>query len=304
MNPSLVGIIFVFVGSILFSAKAVLVKLTYLEGLDSIDALTLRLLFALPFFVISLVWLIVKKRIPQNITQFHIVSAIFYGFLGYYLASLFDFIGLEYITAGLERLVLFIYPTLVVLLNFLIFKRKLHFMDFVALLITYSGIIFAYLHDVKVGGDNVNIGVFCVLISAISYAVYLLGSGHLIPKLGTQLFTSIAMITSCILVFIQFSFSKNWSSILEYNSYVLFLGFLLGIFTTVVPSFLISAGIHRIGSSKSSILSSVGPVSTLILAKVFLGEELGVYQIVGTVLVLSGVLIISQKKKEANTSED
>lgn len=298
MNPSLVGILFVFIGSILFSAKAVLVKLVYKEGLDSIEALTLRLIFALPFFLLSLTWILAKKKIPQDIKRSQVASAIFFGFLGYYLASIFDFMGLEYITAGLERLVLFIYPTLVVILNFLIFKKKLHKLDFVALLITYSGILFAYLHDIQVSGEDVNIGVLCVLISAISYAVYLIGSGHLIPKLGTQLFTNIAMITSCILVFIQFSFTSNWNRILEYNSYVLFLGFLLGIFTTVVPSYLISAGIHRIGSSKSSILSSIGPVSTLILANIILDEELGIYQIIGTALVLGGVFIISRKKKE------
>jgi|JI8StandDraft_1071087.scaffolds.fasta_scaffold217146_1 drug/metabolite transporter (DMT)-like permease len=300
MTHNLLGIIMVLIGSILFSAKAIFVKLIYIEGLDGIEALTLRLLFALPFYIASLIWIIHFKKVPEFVKPSHYLIVAFYGFLGYYFASYFDFIGLMYISAGLERLVLFIYPTLVVLLNYIFFQRKLMKWDILALFITYSGILIAYLHDAQLGGENVNLGVLCVLLSALTYAVYLMGSGHWIPKMGVNFFTTIAMLTAVACVFLQFTVTRNWSRFLDFNCRILLIGFFLGVFTTVIPSYLISAGIHRIGSSKSSILSSIGPVSTLILAYFILGESIGFYQILGTFLVLLGVVLIGKRKYESS----
>ncbi|MCC5815251.1 MAG: EamA family transporter [Leptospira sp.] len=298
----MLGIIYILIGSILFSAKAILVKLAYREGLDGIEALALRICFAVPFYMGSLIWIYsrYRKKTEKTATNPRILGmVVVYGFLGYYLASYLDFAGLQYITAGLERLVLFVYPTIVVLLNWIFFKKSVSPKVMLAVAITYLGIGLAYFHDVKIGGDNVSWGAFLVFLSAITYALYLMGSGDLIPKIGVNLFTSLAMLTSSVLVLIHFSITSEWTRFLEYNSYVYFLGFLLGIFTTVVPSYFISAGIHAVGSSRASIVSSVGPMSTILLAFIFLGETVGLYQILGTLFVVSGVLLIAMSKKSA-----
>ncbi|WCL48946.1 DMT family transporter [Leptospira sp. GIMC2001] len=298
MSSHAKGIIYVLLGAVFFSAKAVFVKLAYLEGLDSIETLSLRVSFALPFYLASVIWIFSKKSDsrPQHDYKLYFLTIV-YGFLGYYLASYFDFLGLQYITASLERLVLFVYPTFVVILNFIFYKKRIRWIDVFALVITYFGVALAYIHDVQLGGDKVTLGASLILLSAITYAVYLMGSGNLIPKLGSNLFTSIAMITACVIILFHFSILRDWSRFLEFSPYVYFLGFLLGIFTTVVPSYLVSAGIGKIGSSEASIVSSAGPLSTVILAYILLGEDIGLYQILGTFFVLFGVWMISRKKK-------
>jgi drug/metabolite transporter (DMT)-like permease len=292
------GVFYIFLGSIFFSAKAILAKLTYLEGLTGIEALTLRVSFAFPFYLGSLLWILWRKKYSAKIEPGQILLVIFYGFLGYYLASLFDFLGLQYITASLERLVLFVYPTFVVILNFLFFGARIGKWEILALITSYTGISFAYLHDLELGGEKTELGAALVLLSALTYALYLMGSGNLIPKLGTNLFTSIAMLTACLFIFIHYSLFYEWNRFLEFSGKVYLYGVFLGVFTTVVPSYLISAGIHIIGSSRSSIIASIGPVSTIFLAYIFLGEEFGLYQMIGTGLVLLGVLMIGKAKKK------
>jgi drug/metabolite transporter (DMT)-like permease len=179
-----------------------------------------------------------------------------------------------------------------------IFKKTISKKGVFALFITYLGIGFAYFHDVKLGGEMVTWGAFLVFLSAVTYAIYLMGSGDLIPKIGTNLFTSLAMLISSIFVLIHFSISSDWNRFGEFNEHVYFLGFLLGIFTTVIPSYFISAGISEVGSGKASIVSSVGPVSTILLAYKFLGETIGLYQVLGTVLVMAGILLIAVGKEK------
>jgi len=189
-----IGVLFAIVGIVLFSAKAVMVKLAYVYEVDSVTLLLFRMLFAFPFYLGIAIW---KKPLqPEKIKKKDYVWLFFFGFLGYYMASLFDFEGLQYIKAGLERIILFIYPTIVVLLSWIFFKKKLSRAQFLAILITYIGVIITFWDEIGVKGNAEAIywGGFLIFLSALTYASYLVGSGWLIPKFGAIPFTAYAML--------------------------------------------------------------------------------------------------------------
>lgn len=292
----LAGFLLVFLGSIMFSAKAVMVKLAYRYGIDPVSLLLLRMLFALPFYAITLVWIKRKDRYtPLDGRKWLLIISL--GIVGYYLASYFDFAGLQYISAGLERLILFIYPTLVLLLSALFFKKKVTPLQVVAILLTYGGIIYAYREDVQIGEvPQMGWGAFLIFMSALTYALYLIGMGKMLNDISPTQFTAIAMIVSCLFVVAHFSIMTT-NSVWNYPVEVYGLAILMAILSTVVPSFLLSAGMQSIGSSNASIVSSVGPVSTIVLAYFFLNEGFSWQQGVAVVMVIGGVLLVSQSKK-------
>ncbi len=220
------------------------------------------------------------------------------GVLGYYAASYFDFLGLKYITAGLERIILFLYPTLVVLLSFFFLGKSMEKREVISLFLTYLGVGISYGSDLRLGGSagDITLGAFFVFLSALSYAFYLVGSGHLIPKLGAMRFTSWALIISSIIVFVQFAVTGDYKELSQSKGFY-GLAFLLGTLHTVIPAVFVSEGIKRVGSKTASIVASIGPISTLLLAYVFLDEPITWLQLVGTFFVLSGVFWISQSRK-------
>jgi drug/metabolite transporter (DMT)-like permease len=292
------GALFVFIGAIFFSTKAVIVKLAYRYDVDSISLLALRMLFSLPFY------LLLAHLSNRQAKYAHIILSkkdwiliLLLGVLGYYLASLFGFLGLQYITASLERLILFSYPTLVLLIGVIFLKEPVQRNQIIALFFTYTGIITAFSGSF-IGGQNENIYLGGVLIffSALCYAIYLVGSGYLLPKIGTLKFTSLAMSTAAVAVIIHHGLSHQWA-LFHFPMEVYILGAMVAILATVIPSLLISEGIRIIGSGNSSIIGSVGPVSTIVLAYIFLDEVLNWIQWVGTLLVISGVLIVAIQKK-------
>jgi len=289
------GALFVFIGAVLFSAKAVTVKLCYQYGVDPVSLLVLRMVFSLPFYIIILLYY--NKKYPsKEIQKKEWYLIIFLGIVGYYGASYFDFSGLKYITASLERLILFIYPTIVVIISSILFKRKINGNQIIALILTYAGILFAVLHDLHQDQHNVLIGGLLIFLSAVTYAMYLIGTEKLIPLIGTVRFTSYAMIVSTIAVIIHYLLSQDLE-VFHLRKEVYYLAIFMAVFSTVIPSFLISEGIRMVGSGTASIIGSIGPVSTIILAYIFLGEDISIYQIIGTLLVLAGVLIVSRKKE-------
>jgi drug/metabolite transporter (DMT)-like permease len=289
------GAALAFTGAICFSAKAVMVKLAYVYHVDALSLLSLRMLFALPFFVMIAVYTN-KKNPSTNLSRKDWLMVVLLGITGYYLASLFDFIGLQYITAGLERLILFIYPTLVVILSALFFKKKIGRKEYFALALTYAGILIVFMNDLNFSQKNIIVGIVLIFGSALTYAVYLMGSGELIPKLGSMRYTSYAMIISTLAVLIHFEFTND-NSLWGFPSEVYWLSLFMAVFSTVIPGLLLSEGIRMIGSGRASIIGSVGPVSTIILAYFFLDEKITFYQLLGTVLVLAGVLTVSSNKK-------
>jgi drug/metabolite transporter (DMT)-like permease len=291
-----VGASLVFWGAVLFSGKAVLVKIAYFYPVDAVTLLTLRMLFSLPFFII-IALSNKRKKAQVSLNKKDWLSIILLGFVGYYLASLFDFLGLQYITAGLERLILFVYPTLVLLLSAIFLKKKIKQREYLALALTYFGVFFVFYHDLSLTQNNVILGSVLVFLSALTYAIYIMGSGELIPKLGSVRFTALAMIVSSIAVLLHYVATHSISE-WQIPQQVYMLGLGMAIFSTVLPAFMVSAGIKLIGSGRSSIIGSIGPISTIILAFIFLDEAITLPQTIGTFLVLAGVIIVGRKEKK------
>ena len=298
MSSKSLGILYGVLGVVLFSSKAVMVKLAYRYDVDTLDLLLFRMLFSLPFYILIL-FLIRKKSSNSKISPKDYGWLALFGFVGYYLASYFDFEGLNYIKAGLERIILFVYPTIVVFLSWLIFKQKITKVQGIAILITYVGVLITFWDELDVSGNEVLLGGFLVLLSAITYASYLVGSGWLIPKFGVLRFTCYAMIVSTICIMMHYLVSGNWQ-FMDYPWPVYAYGLAMAIFATLIPSFLVSAAIERLGANNFSILGSLGPISTILLAFVFLNEKLTYWQLVGMLVVIFGVTYLSiQGKKRA-----
>ena len=282
-------------GVVLFSSKAVMVKLAYNYNVDAITMLLLRMLFSFPFYVvIAFLYRNDNQEIKTTKKDYYWVA--FFGLVGYYLASYFDFVGLTYIKASLERIILFIYPTIVILLNRLFLKQPITKIQSLAIFLSYIGIVIAFSDEVDVTGNNTYLGGFFILLSAITYASYLVGSGWLIPKFGVVKFTAYAMLVSCFCVFIHFSFIGT-TDLFTLPWQVYSYGFLIAVFATVIPSFLVSASIKIISSSNFAIVAGIGPISTIILASFFLDESLTFVQFCGALLVIIGIVITSLKKK-------
>lgn len=287
----------VLVAAIMFSAKAVFIKLAYRFSIDAISLLTLRMLFAIPFYLGVLIYLKQKKDTPP-LKKSNFFWVVVLGVLGYYLASYFDFYGLKYVTASLERLILFIYPTLVVIIGAIIFKRRVSLIQVVAILLTYGGIIIIVVDDLKLGNqENILLGAFFIFLSALTFALYLVGSGELIPKLGAVRFTAMGMTVSATCVIVHYLVTHQVQALFGFPSEVYAIALLIAFISTVIPSFLLSVGIARVGSSNASVISAIGPVSTIVLAYIFLGETITLIQMVGTVIVIAAVLLISLKKE-------
>ncbi len=288
-----IGIIFAVLGIVLFSAKAVMVKLAYTHGVDHLTLLLFRMGFALPFYLA--IALYTKPLQPQEIKSRDYIWLIFLGFLGYYLASLFDFMGLQYIKAGLERIILFIYPTIVVLLSWVFFKNKLSRNQFLAILVTYVGVLITFWDEIGVSGEPIYWGGFLIFLSALTYAAYLVGSGWLIPKFGVLRFTSYAMIVSTFCIMVHYAVVSDFD-LFNYPKEVYYLGLAMALFSTLLPSFLVSAAIKRLGASTFSIFGSLGPISTIILAFFFLDERITYLQVFGMFVVIAGVTLVSKRK--------
>ena len=226
------------------------------------------------------------------------ITIFFLGLAGYYLASLLDFKGLTLITASLERLILFSYPTIVLILSAVFLKKKITRAQLISILITYLGIAIIFFDRNGItDGDNrdLMIGSMFVAMSAVAYAGYLVGTNSLITKVGNKRLTTYSMLVSCLAVIIHY-LSVSSLDLFNYPIEVYLLSFLMAVIATVIPSFLINEGIKRIGAPNVSIIGSLGPVSTITLSMIFLGEMLTLVQFGGALVIISGVAIISRSK--------
>lgn len=288
----------VFTGAVMFSAKAVLIKLAYRHPVDAISLLTLRMLMALPFYIAVTLFLSARKK-QSRLDRKDYLSVVILGVLGYYLASFFDFYGLKFVTASLERLILFVYPTFVLLILAMVFRNKISGLQILAILMTYAGIIVIVANDLNMDDQkDVWLGGGLILLSALTFAIYLVGSGEIIPRIGSIRFTAMAMSVSAVCVIIHYLIGHSAAGIFVFNREVYLLALTIALLSTVLPSFLLSEGILRIGSSNASIIGGIGPVSTIVLAYFFLDERITWLQIIGTLFVISGVLLISLKNKK------
>jgi drug/metabolite transporter (DMT)-like permease len=292
------GILICLLGAICFSTKAIFVKLAYRDtGIEAVPLLALRMIFSLPFFVLS-AFAASRKTDNVKFTPGQWVYIAVLGCLGYYVSSLLDFIGLQYVSAGIERLILFIYPTMVLLISSLVFKVNIKPYQWFAVAITYIGLLLAFFGEVNFDGTysaDFYLGSMAIFACAITYAIYLVGSGKIIPLVGAAKFNSYAMTFACIAVLLHYFFASD-QSLFDFSMPVYTYSLSMALLSTVIPSYLISEGIKRIGSDNASIAASVGPVSTIIQANMFLYEPVFALQLAGTVLILTGVVIISRKR--------
>lgn len=281
-------------GVVLFSAKAVMVKMAYQYDIPPVPLLLLRMLFALPFY--ATLAIIRKPAHPEKIVKKDYLWIVLFGMMGYFVASYFDFLGLQYIPASLERIILFLYPTIVLFMSRVFLKKQITRVQVMAILISYLGIIITFWGAVSIEGSDVILGGLLVFGSAVTYAGYLVGSGWLIPKFGSVTFTSYAMTVASLSICVYYGFTEDIGALWQYQAEVYGIALAMAVLSTVIPSYLISEAVKGLGAPNFSIIGSLGPVSTIILANIFLDERLSALQLVGTVVVIVGIFVVSRRK--------
>ena len=287
------GLLLAAAGSIAFSGKAIIVKLAYLHGVDAITLVMLRMLVALPFFI-AMAWWAGRHQAPLTRTDW--LGVLGLGFLGYYLSSFLDFLGLQYISASFERLILYLNPTLVLVLGWVLYKRKITYRQGMAMAVSYSGVLLVFGHEVSLVGDNIGLGAILVFGSAITYAIYLTYSGELVQRLGSLRLAGLATTVACFFCILQFVLLKPVAA-LNVAPEVIWLSMLNATVCTVLPVLLIMMAIERIGPGLTSQIGMIGPLSTLTMGAFFLNETFNLWILMGTVLVLGGVFWVTKAPK-------
>jgi drug/metabolite transporter (DMT)-like permease len=263
-------------------------------GVDAVTVIMYRMLFALPFFIAMGLWAERQAIARENLlTRRDVIDIVGLGFVGYYLSSYLDFLGLQYITASLERLILYLNPTLVVLLGWAIYKKPIHPIRMLAMAISYSGVMLVFSHELSFAGADVALGSSLVFGSAVSYAVYLLYSGQLVQRIGSLRLVGWATSVACVCCIAQFVMLRPLSAA-AVPTEVLWLGVLNAVACTVAPVLMVMMAIERIGAALAAQTGMIGPMSTIALGVWLLGEPLNAWIGVGTLLVVSGVFIVSK----------
>ncbi|MFY7940110.1 MAG: DMT family transporter [Burkholderiaceae bacterium] len=290
-RPSLsAGLALAMAGSVAFSGKAIIVKLAYRHGVDAVTLIMYRMLFALPLFVL-LAWWASRGKAPLNRRDW--INVLCLGFCGYYLASFLDFAGLQYISASLERLILYLNPTLVLLLGVVFFKKKTTPRALLGMAVSYSGICLVFAHEVTLVGNNTALGAALVFGSAVSYAVYLSYSGEVVQRLGAMRLTGLATTVACLLCIAQFAALRPYTA-LWVAPEVIGLSVLNATLCTFAPVLMVMLAIERIGATRTAQTGMVGPLSTLLMGALILGEPFTVWIALGTALVLLGIWVFSR----------
>ncbi|GAB3385993.1 MULTISPECIES: DMT family transporter [Massilia] len=288
----LAGLSIAIAGAVLFSTKAIVAKLLYRYHIDAVTLIAFRMLFSLPVFIAVAVW---KMRVGPPLSSQDRWRITGLGLVGYYLSSYLDFLGLQHISVGLERLILFLTPTFVLLINVMVFKRRVRPAEWAALALAYCGIVLVFVHDLAGGAGSTVLGSLFVLGSALSYAFYLLGTGEMVRRIGSLRLVAYAMCVSSVACLLQF-FLLRPASMLVQPAEVYWLSLVNAVFCTVFPVFMTMAAVQRIGAATASQAGMIGPVSTLFLGALILGEPITGVQLAGTGLVLIGIYLLSLKK--------
>ena len=284
------GLLLAVLGAIGFSGKAIIVKQAYRYGVDAITLLMWRMLLALPFFLAMAWW---AGRGKPALTRRDWRDLAVLGFTGYYLASYLDFAGLAYITASLERLILYLNPTLVLLLSVLFFKHRLQARQVVAMAVSYAGVVAVFAHELSFEGPNTALGAALVFGSAVSYAVYLVYSGEEVKRLGALRLTGLATTVACLLCIAQFFLLRPLSA-MAVAPEVIWLSVLNATACTFAPVLMVMMAIERIGPALAAQTGMVGPMSTLLMGVVILGAPLTAGIAAGTVVVLVGIWLLAR----------
>ncbi|WP_296442782.1 DMT family transporter [Rhodoferax sp. UBA5149] len=290
------GLLLATVGAIAFSGKAIIVKLAYRHGVDAVTLIMYRMLFALPIFALMAWW---ASRGKPALTRHDWLGILGLGVTGYYLASYLDFAGLSFISASLERLILYLNPTLVLLLGLVLYKRRIQRRQVLGMLVSYVGVVLVFGHEIKLQGSDAALGALLVFLSAVSYAVYLTFSGELVQRLGSLRLVGLATTVACLLCIAQFVLLRPWSAALVAPQ-VIWLSVLNATLCTAVPVLLVMMAIERIGASVAAQTGMVGPMSTILMGVVILGEPFTAWVAAGTVLVIAGIFVFTGGGRSAS----
>jgi drug/metabolite transporter (DMT)-like permease len=284
------GLLLAVFGAIAFSGKAIIVKLAYRHGVDAVTLIMYRMLFALPLFLLLSWW---AGRGQAPLARRDWMAVIGLGFCGYYLASFLDFAGLAYVTASLERLILYLNPTLVLGLGWIVFKRRVNRGQLLALAVSYLGVLLVFGHEVTLAGGNVALGAALVFGSAVSYAVYLVYSGEEVKRLGALRLTGLATTVACLLCIAQFFILRPVSA-MAVAPEVIWLSVLNATACTFAPVLMVMMAIERIGATLAAQTGMIGPLSTILMGVVLLGEPFTAWVAAGTALVLAGIWLLTR----------
>ncbi len=281
------------VGAIAFSGKAIIVKLAYRYDVDAVTLIMLRMLFALPLFLLLAGWA-GRGKPALSARDWRVVTLL--GFSGYYLASFLDFWGLQYISANLERLILYLGPTLVLLLGRVLFKRRVAPKQLLALAISYAGVLLVFGQELQLAGADTVRGAGLVFASTLSYALYLVYSGEEVKRLGALRLTGLASSVACVLCILQFALLRPWHSAWQVAPPVLWLSLLNATLCTVAPVLMVMMAIERIGAAMASQAGMIGPLSTITMSVWILGEAFTGWIAAGTALVLAGIWLLARMR--------
>jgi drug/metabolite transporter (DMT)-like permease len=277
-------------GSIAFSGKAIIVKLAYRYGVDAVTLIMYRMLFALPLFML-MAWYAGRGKAPISGRDW--LGIVGLGFCGYYLASMLDFLGLQHISASLERLILYLNPTLVLALSVVVLKKKVTLKQLIAIGVSYCGVLVVFGHEVNFEGGNVLLGGLLVFGSAVSYAVYLVYSGQMVQRLGSMRLVVWACLVACVFCIAQFVLLRPMSAAVVAPE-VIWLSVLNATACTVAPVLMVMMAIERIGATVAAQTGMIGPMSTLLMGVVILGEPFTAWVAAGTLLVLAGIWLLTK----------
>ena len=291
------GLALAILGTFLFALKSIFIKLAFAQGVDAVHLLTIRMVFALPFYLVVLgLSLSRDKKSSSQLTMSLVLRSLALGFLGYYLASMLDFSGLQYITAQLERLTLFTYPAMIAVLAWLYLGESVGPRTIGAIVLTYSGVLLMYGQERAISqSDNVGWGVGLVVAAALAYSLYVLFAKPTMQKIGSRIFTSLAMIGSTFFISVHYLCVSQASEFFDAKPIVYLYGLILAFVCTVLPSFMINEAIVRIGATRTSVVGSIGPAATMGLAIVVLGEPTSIQHFAGMILVVAGVTLVARK---------
>jgi drug/metabolite transporter (DMT)-like permease len=287
----LTGVLLSGAGAIAFSCKAIIVKLAYRHGVDAVTVIMYRMLFALPLFL-TLSWWASRGKEAPSARDWRTLFGL--GFCGYYLASFLDFAGLQYIGASLERLILYLNPTVVLLLGTLLFKTPVTRRQWLALSVSYVGVLLVFGHDVR-AGPNIVLGAVLVFGSAVSYAIYLVYCGEAVRRLGALRVTGLATSIACFLCIAQFFILRPVSAMVVAPE-VLWLSVLNATLCTFVPVLMVMMALEKIGAGITAQVGMIGPMSTILLSILLLDEPFNAWIAAGTALVVAGVWLLARRR--------
>jgi drug/metabolite transporter (DMT)-like permease len=287
------GLVLATLGAIAFSGKAIIVKLAYRHGVDAVTLIMYRMLFALPIFVVMAWW---ASRGKPALSRNDWWGVLGLGFTGYYLASFLDFAGLAYISASLERLILYLNPTLVLLLGLVLYQRRTSRRQVLGMAISYAGVMLVFGHEIELEGADAALGAVLVFLSAVSYAVYLSFSGELVQRLGSLRLVGLATSVACVLCIAQFVVLRPLNAALVAPE-VIWLSVLNATLCTAAPVLMVMMAIERIGAGLAAQTGMVGPMSTILMGVLLLDEPFTAWVAAGTALVVAGIFVFTSRPR-------